>query len=193
MISTWHACSWNVSLSHWLTLYSLPIAIKLSFCSKCGEADFVFWQTNVSFEKVVRQVHKWGKKNFLCYSYYYKRALGVRDAINFWWNSFSASCQVREVCRCLSSSIVGNRSCEYMSDDSRGNKVGRWSIEMTSSGYGFEVSTGTVGLSNVVLIEYNGTGLLGFVVSHETSQMTDKLRGPFTISRVRKGGIFLVK
>ena len=37
-------------------------------------------------------------------------------------------------------------------------------------------STGTVGFVKTVLMSYTGIGLFGFVVSHETSQMTDRLR-----------------
>lgn len=49
--------------------------------------------------------------------------------------------------------MVGSKSLEKASLDSLGNKVGKWSIEQTSSGSGFLEGTCTTALSKVVLTE----------------------------------------
>lgn len=113
-------------------------------------------------------------------------------------NSFFASVHTREW---GNSTKDGNKSRLNCSDASRGNNVGRWSIDITViSGFSslvihlsgplwkkrtttYPTSTATVGLENVVLILYIGIGLFGFVVSQLTSTTTESRR-PFPALRI---------
>lgn len=67
-------------------------------------------------------------------------------------NNSSARLQTGFCFQCLSSRRYGRSASLKLSDASRGKSDGKWSMEITVTGGSFLTSTGTVGLSNVVVI-----------------------------------------